>query len=358
MTERLRSLKSGSLALLVGPVAVLAATLALTGTLSTQRMVTGGLLDLVLVVGIYVFVGLTGVFSFGQLAFTAVGAYAVGLLTVAPGTKRVLFKAMPAWLVEIVAPYPLALLAGAVLAALFAAVIAVPLSRMSGLSAALATLAVLVAVHTVAGNWEAVTNGPRGIPSVPSATTWVVALGAAVLVVAAVWVFQQSALGLRLRAGREDDVAARALGIRVGWDRGVAFVLSAVIMGLGGGLYAGMQGLVAPDAFFLAPTFMLIAMLVVGGMTSLSGAVVGAVGVLVLREVLRAVEDVLDRPGLTEVGVAVVLLVVLARRPRGVTSGRELDAHALWRRLRARRRRTGHDSDPVAAGSIPTFEHP
>lgn len=309
---------------------------------SLERLVLNALVSMIAVIGIYLFTGLTGTFSFGQLGFMAIGAYTTAVLTVPPATKRVLFTEMPGWLVELQMPFVAAVLVGGVLATVVAVVLSVPMARMPQLSAGLATLAVLITVYVVAGQWTAVTNGTRGISSVPTGTTPTILLGAVVVVIVLTWLFQTSSLGLRIRATREDEIAARAVGIRVGRERGIAFVTSALVMGVAGGLYAQLQGNLSPDAFYLTATFLLIAMLVVGGFTTLTGAVLGTIVLIVVRRVLEYAEaGVAIGPvalpevrGLTEIGTGLALLVVLALRPLGITGGRELSWAAVRRALR------------------------
>lgn len=333
---------------------------------SLERLVLNALVSMIAVIGIYLFTGLTGTFSFGQLGFMAIGAYTTAVLTVPPATKRVLFTEMPGWLVELQMPFVAAVLVGGVLATVVAVVLSVPMARMPQLSAGLATLAVLITVYVVAGQWTAVTNGTRGISSVPTGTTPTILLGAVVIVIVLTWLFQTSSLGLRIRATREDEIAARAVGIRAGRERGIAFVTSALVMGVAGGLYAQLQGNLSPDAFYLTATFLLIAMLVVGGFTTLTGAVLGTIVLTVVRRVLEYAEaGVAIGPvalpevrGLTEIGTGLALLVVLAMRPLGITGGRELSWAAVRRALRRGGRGTESadpdegmtDGTPVAVG--------
>ncbi len=342
------------LALLVALVTIVANS---AGDASLRRIVVGAVVNMIAVIGIYLFIGLTGVFSFGQLAFMAIGAYATAIFTVPVATKRALFSAMPEWLADINLPFIPGILAGALVAAVVAFLLSFPMARMQPLSAGLATLAILVAVYTVAGNWTAVTNGSKGMSAIPTNTTMPVALIAVILVIIAVWIFQQSGLGLRIRATREDAVAARAIGIKVGRERGIAFVASAFVMGLAGGLYAQLQGTLSPDAFFLNQTFLLIAMLVVGGLNSLTGAVIGTILITAFRRVLQVIEAGVDigpleipgRPGLTEVGIGIALLVVLALRSSGLTRGTEVSWDSLVRFGKRLTRRGTPSAAPTAA---------
>ncbi len=320
--------------IVLGAIVVLVALIFFGISGQLDYVVVSGLVNLVVVVGLYVFVGNSGVFSFGHISFMAVGGYAAGLLSIPETTKKVLLPDLPGFLATTtLAPAP-AILAGGVAAAIFALVWAVPLMRLSGLTAALGTFAMLLITNVVAINWQAVTHGTAGVTAIPTATTRDTALIWALVAIACAWIFQQSRTGLRLRAAREDDVAASATGVRVARERGVAFVVSAFLVGIGGGLFAMQLGTITPDAFFLPITFLTIAMLVVGGITSLSGAVVGTLVLTAVAEVLRRVETTVDRPGLREVGLAVAMLAILVLRPQGLMGGRELGwpSRLRWRR--------------------------
>jgi branched-chain amino acid transport system permease protein len=328
--------------------------LASQGTLSEQFTVTTMLVNLVLVVGLYVFAGNSGILSFGHMSFMAVAAYVTALVTIPHGIKETLLPSLPGWLQA--ADFPPAL-AGAIAAAccgIFAVVIGIPLMRLSGIAAALSMFIVLLIVRVVASNWDAVTRGQEAMVGVPTTTTMTSALVAATIAIFIAYVFQESRIGRRLRASREDDVAAKSLGINIIKERRIALVVSAVLVGLGGFLFAGLQGTFSPDAFFLVITFNTIAMLVIGGMNSLSGAVIGTVVISGLLEALYRLEDgfsvgalsVREHPGLSGLGLAVVMIAILIFRPDGITRGREIfpGEDSAWHV----RRRVTSDSDTEA----------
>ena len=328
------------LAALVILVALVGSTL----SPSSRLDVTTGFVDLAIVLGLYLFVGITGVFSFGHVGFVAIGAYVSGVLAVPLASKTILYQDLPGFLGTTQLDPFTAILVGALAAAAAGAVLAPALGRLSGLSAALATFAMLVIVYVVARNYEPVTRGTKGMLGVPIETTvWTAALWALVIL-AVVFVFQNSRIGLQLRAAREDDVAATAAGIRIGRLRGVALVLSAFLVGLAGGVYGQQLGSFNPDVFYLDLTFLTLAMLVVGGVNSLSGAVIGAVVLSLLSQVLRDVESAVGRPGLTEVSFALITILILVLRPSGITGGKELGVPARLLPMRLRRPRT--DSAP------------
>lgn len=344
MTARRTAALAGLLCLLVAVATVLGGS----GSPRLGRATGTALIMLVLVVGLSVFVGGSGIFSFGHLAFMGVGAYTTAIVTMSPTQKAFQLPGLPDWLASVQLGGTAAALLSGLVATAFAAVVSVPVMRLSGLTASLATVAVLIAMHSVFQNWDAVTRGSAGLilDSEPP-STYVLLAWACLAVVAAV-AFRQSRVGMRLAASREDEVAARAIGIRVWWERGLAFAASAFVVGVAGSLFAQYFGSLNPESFYLTLTFTAIAMLVVGGLTSVSGAVVGTIALSVVLELLRAVErgvtlggwEVPHRSGLTEVGLAVVLLVVLLALPAGITGGRELDPVAAVRALARRRRPT------------------
>lgn len=324
-----------------------------TGGTVTQSVVVIALINLTLVVGLYIFVGNSGVFSFGHIGFALIGAYAAGLLVIPADQKAILQPELPTFIADAHVSSVPATLIGGLLAAAAAALLAAPLMRLAGLAAGLATFAVLVIIRTVANGWEQVTNGAAGLSGLPVSTGKYDGLVWALIAMVIAFAFQASALGLRLRGSREDDVAARSLGIGVRNERRAAWVLSAFVTGIGGALYGQYLGSFNADAFYLGLTFLTLAMLVVGGMTSLSGAVIGSLAISFVAEVLHRIEQGADigplhiptRPGLREVGLAVIMILILTLRPRGLTGGRELPFP------RRRRRR-----DPLAAAESPPVE--
>jgi branched-chain amino acid transport system permease protein len=296
-----------------------------------QRHTIEILINVVLVVGLYVFVGNSGVLSFGQMSFMSIGAYSTALLTIPVVQKGFLLPSLPGFLASAhLAPLPAGLAAGGI-ALLFALIIVVPISRLSGLAASLAMFAVLVIVYQVATNWEAVTRGNRTMLGVPTETTiWSALVWAGVMVVLA-FAYQRSSAGLRLRASREDEFAARAAGISIPRERAIAFLISAFVIGVGGFLYAQFQGAFTPAAFYTHVTFLTIAMLVVGGQKSLAGAVVGAVTVSILSFLFNSIQDGVDagpihftgRDGLSDTALAAFILLALLFRRDGIMRGRE-----------------------------------
>jgi branched-chain amino acid transport system permease protein len=316
---------------LTGGLTLVVAAVAATGDAILARTVTDGLIRMVLVIGLYIFIGNSGVLAFGHIAFTMIGAYATAWLTLPPLKKAIALQ-LPALLAERQWPVFPSAIAAAILAALVAFVVGLPIMRLGGIAASIATLAVLGMFYTFYTNWSPWTMGAATLPGIPIYVDMWVALAWVVVAVGVAFAYQQSRFGLALRASREDEFAARAAGINIWAERLIAFVLSAFFMAIGGVLQAHFLGSIAVKNFWLGLTFVSIAMLIVGGQRSLTGAVAGAAVVSIIVEILRRCEagielgdSLVQLPlGSRELGIALVMLLILIFRPRGITGGREI----------------------------------
>jgi branched-chain amino acid transport system permease protein len=318
---------------LAGP-AVLVIAAALLGTavsISTQSYFTDALVKVAIVVALYVFIGNSGVLSFGHVSFVAVGAWTAGVLSVPAAEKPAI---MPS-LLHVLRDRTVGNLSSLALAALAGGIcalaVALPLMRLSGLAAGIATFGVLEITHNLLRYEERIGPGLNTFSSVPETTGLrQAALGALVVIVAA-FVYGRSRFGRMLRATREDPAAARAVGVSVYRQRLTAFVLSGLLAGLAGGLYVHLLP-IGTESVYLDLTFITLAMLVIGGTTSLWGAVVGALAVSALDSYLAIAENGtslfgwhIDLPAGTRVIVVGALMaLVLILRPAGLTGGREL----------------------------------
>jgi branched-chain amino acid transport system permease protein len=356
MSVRLAARAAPALFLMLG--LVLIALITLTTTDVIARVVTNMFILVTIVTGLYIFVGNSGVFSFGHTSFIALGAYASALLTIPVHLKHVLLPQLPDLLAHAELPTPLAIVAAGVVAAVVAAVVSIPLMRLSGIAASIGTLALLVVVYLVLGNADSITGGSSAIIGIPMDTDLFTALAVAILTIAGAFAYEHSASGLRLRSSREDEYAAQSVGVHIARERAIAFVISAFFVGIGGAVYGHFLGAFNPDAFYVRLTVLSIAMLVVGGVNSLSGAVVGTVTISALTELLRQLEagvqvgsgTIALPPGFAEVVLAALMLIILVNRPAGITGGRNLE-WGFWRgrSLRTGGRRASRQPPDVAA---------
>lgn len=318
--------------LLMLPLFLLALFVDLAGRVVLERITIVLFINLMMVVALQMFMGNSGVVSFGHIAFMGIGAYASVLLSMTPAAKAAALRSGYPFVEQIHLPFFPALLGGALVAALVATVVGFPLMRLSGYGAVIATFAFLVIVHTVLIHWSEVTNGPRIIFGVDNFTTLGVTVAFGLLSIVTAFWFKETGVGLKLRASREEEHAAASIGINIVIVRWIAFILSAFMTGLAGGLWAHFITIFSPIAFYLTQTFLIIMMLIVGGTGSVSGAVIGTVLVTALFEGLRAIENAVNISGLlpgtmagfTEVLMATATILLLIRRPAGVTGGHEI----------------------------------
>jgi branched-chain amino acid transport system permease protein len=318
---------------LVGPV-VLIALVGLFGTLvslSTETYVITTLVNVVLVVALYIFIGNSGVLSFGHISFAAVGAWAAGVLSIAVAEKPAVMPHLFGFLRDTTVGNVPSLAIAAGVGGIYAVIVGLPLMRLSGLAAGIATFGVLEITHNVLRYWEKIGPGVTTFSSVPETTGLLQASVVAVIAVVVAFAYQRSRFGRMLRATREDAAAARAVGISVYRQRLIAFALSGAVAGLGGGLYVHLLP-INTELLYLDLTFTTLAMLVIGGATSLWGAVVGAVAVSAVQSFLAEAENgvevlgrTIDLPAGTRIVVVGALMaIVLILRPQGLTGGREL----------------------------------
>jgi branched-chain amino acid transport system permease protein len=262
--------------------------------------------------------GVAGQLSLGQGAFMAIGAYGTALLSAEHG-----------W------PLSLAGLVSCLGCGVVGVLVGVPALRLRGAYLVMATLAFAGITYGVILNWLDLTGGPQGVQGIPAPTVlgtqvttesgyfYLILCGLA-FAVAVVAIVRRSYRGLRMRALRNDELAAMAVGIRPAYERTAAFALSGVLAGLAGALLSVFVGYISPDLFTIDQSVQILTMGLLGGITSVVGAIVGAAGVQVLAEALRDFSEY----QLIAYGVAIVVVVTLL--PDGIVGG----VNALIRRVR------------------------
>jgi branched-chain amino acid transport system permease protein len=318
---------------LLAPIALvaLAAFVGMIVSTSTETYVINALVNVAIVVALYVFIGNSGVLSFGHISFVAVGAWAAGVLSMPVEEKPAIMPNLASLLRDHTIGNVGSLVLAAAVGAAFALVVGLPLMRLSGLGAGIATFGVLEITHNVLRYWEKIGPGLNTFSAVPETTGLLQASVGAVLAVVVAFAYKRSRFGRLLSATREDAAAARAVGVSVYRQRLIAFVLSGALAGFAGGLYVHLLP-VNTESVYLDLTFITLAMLVIGGATSLWGAVVGALVVSAVDSFLAEAESgihvfgqSLDLPAGTRIVVVGALMaLVLIVRPAGLTGGREL----------------------------------
>ncbi|MDR3053601.1 MAG: branched-chain amino acid ABC transporter permease [Coriobacteriales bacterium] len=317
-----------------------------------EDIFTVSTITLVMVLGFQLFMGNSGILNWSYVGYVGIGAFASAILSLAPQVKALQIPVMYPFLIDLNLPLPLALLGGALVAAFVAALIAWPLMRLSDAVGAITQFALLIVINVLLAQWQQVTNGPRTftLGGTRLITLWP-ALGVALVIIIAVFLFKESSLGLRLRASRDDKHAANSSGINVIAVRYFGYVISAAIGGLAGGLYSHYILSITASSFYMGELFLLLSMAVIGGSMSVSGAFFGTVLVVLCQQGLRQLELIMTRGGFevsgtTEIVVAVLMIVFLVFKPNGISGGGELSLTTLKKRFGFRRTKTLDSKTP------------
>lgn len=322
---------------------------------SGQRLVTVAMINVVIVVGIGIFTGNSGVISFGHIGFAGLGAYAVAILSATLASKQRRIPDAPFSLATVQLHPVVAVILALALVAVFAAGLGLAIRRLSGTSATMITLAVLVVTYQVLTDWVSMTGGAEAFYGIPRVVTMWIAAAVMFAALAIAGAFKESPIGLQLQAVREDELAAASMGADVRRAKFAGWVLSAVVSAAGGAMLGLYLGSITPTDFYLSLTLTTMAMVFVGGVRGVTGIVVGVVMVTVGREVFRYLGDgptigglhLPAIPGLTDIFLGLVITLTMILRPKGLLDDWEID-HLLPKRWR----RAGQPGPaPRAAGS-------
>jgi branched-chain amino acid transport system permease protein len=307
---------AGSALVALGAVAV-----ALVQALLSDYLVTLACIALIyvtLTVSLQITNGLTGLFSLGHPAFMTIGAYVAAILTYPTQRKGFMMPDLPSWLATQQWGLLPAMLVGAVAATLSAMIVGVCVLRLKGHYLAVATLGLIVIVRVVINNLDGYTRGGLGLSGVARLTdlwwvyTWTV------LAVYVAWRIKHASLGRAMLAIRENEIAARCMGIDVFRTRLLAFVLGAFFAGIAGALMVHLVSVITPGSYGIPLAFNLVVMVVIGGTGSIVGGIIAAVAISLLGEALKPFEERLELYGLSQVLIALGLILMLRLRPQGL----------------------------------------
>ena len=285
--------------------------------------------------------GFCGVLNLGPNAFVAIGAYVSALLTMTPAEKQLNFIIQPLiWPLNVIqVPFLVSLLAAGALATLFAYLISFPVFRVRGDYLAIVTLGFGEVVRVFCNALQSLTNGPLGLKGLAPHTNLWWTWGVAALTVILVAKLINSSWGRAMKAIREDETAARAMGVDPYRHLLLGFLVSAFFSGVAGGLLAHLITTISPTLFTFFLTFNLLIMIVVGGLGSTTGAVIGAALFAWGGEALRIVERPMDLgviripgiPGMRMVVFSLILMIVIIFARSGITGRREFNWNWLLR---------------------------
>lgn len=265
---------------------------------------------ILLALGLNLILGYTGQLSLGHAAFYGIGAYTSALL--------VMHLHLPFWV---------GLIAAGCMAGLAGLLLGFPALRLKGAYLVICTLAFVEIVHQVMMNWESLTRGPMGIPGIPSpgdialgglvlhfaskATYYYLVLAVVAVTVLLNYFLIHSRTGRAFIAIREDQIAADMMGINLTFYKLLAFFSACFLAGIAGSLYVHYIGYVSPESFTLGESVNIVVMTILGGMGTLVGPVLGALGLTFLLEFMRAFADY------RLVVYGAILMIVIVLFPEG-----------------------------------------
>lgn len=302
-------------------------------------------INAILALSLNLIYGFTGLFSLGHAGFIAIGAYVSALCILTPEQKEMMWILEPIiWpFSDLFTPFWVSAVAGGLVATIFAFIIAVPVLRLGDDYLGIATLGFAEIIRVIIVNATSVTNGSLGIKGIPGHASLLSCYIWTLFTLIVLWRLLFSNYGNVLRCIRDNEIAARVMGINVFRYKVLSFCIGAFFAGVGGALLGSHLSTIDPKMFNFLLTFNVLMFVVAGGLGSLSGSLLGATVITILLEWLRAIEEPMDLgfveipgiPGMRMVVFSLVLLAIILYRREGIMGTREI----TWKTLGAFLRR-------------------
>jgi branched-chain amino acid transport system permease protein len=318
-------------------------------------------ISVILAVSLNLITGYTGQFSIGHAGFMAVGAYSSVFMTVyySEGLERSLTAIVGATLAQSLV-FLTVIIVGALVAALAGLVVGIPSLRLRGDYLAIVTLGFAEIIRIIILNIDRVGGATgfrgqvapwEGRPIIPQWSNFIWIGGFAVITIVVVYNIVHSDVGRALISIREDELAAEAMGINTTRYKVLSFVISSAFAGIAGALFGHFRQFLHTNDFQFIRSIEIIIMIVLGGMGSISGAILGAIVITILPELLRKLPG--DLYGYRLVIYSALLIAIMLTRPQGVLGAKEFGLSWL---KRAQRRRVG--DTPVGDKGVPIAQQP
>ncbi len=309
----------------------------------TIRILNNVAIFIILAVSYNLINGITGQFSLEPNGFIAIGAYVTAILMVDSETMLYQYdiEDPSPWILMLQADFVWALLFSGIISALLALSLAFPVFRVRGDYLAIVTLGFGFIIRILAINSPEITNGSLGINDIPEASNLYWTGGLAILAVLAILNIIYSKFGRAMKAVRDDEDAATAMGVNTFKIKTLAFTTSAFFEGVGGGLLAALLTSISPDLFTFFLTFQLLIIIVLGGLGSTTGAILGTIFVMAGLEYMRFLDEPMNlfgfqtegMPGMRMVVFSLILIFVMLFAREGLMGKKELKG--LFKRKKA-----------------------
>ena len=306
--------------------------------------------------------GFTGLFSLGQAGFMLIGAYTYAILTIPAEMRDSVYQYFDGGLVKSPIPWPLALIVAGLIAGIFAFLIGLPVLRLKSDYLAIATLgfAEIIRAFVQWDKFGPLTNSSnllRGYPTFDSlATDWfgspkfssTIALAITVLCVLFIVLFINSTYGRALKAIRDDEIAAEAMGINLASHKQISFIISSFFAGIGGALLAMHQSTIQATAFKSAMTYEILLIVVVGGIGSISGSCIASFLYIAASEwwlrgldsgSFLGIESSLFRGGFRKVVFSVIIMIIVLFFRQGIMGDKEFSLSRIIDKIKRKKKK-------------------
>jgi branched-chain amino acid transport system permease protein len=288
-------------------------------------------INVILTLSLNITNGYANIFSLGHGGLMLAGGYTTALLTLPVEFKASTLN-LPFWLEQAQFPFIFALILAGIVAMVVGLTILLPAFRLKGHYFILASLGINIIMINIAENVRPITNGATGLRGAPPYTNiwWI--FGIAVVLIYLIWTLLTSRFGRAIKAIGKDEGLAEAMGVNSSKYKAYAFMISSFFTGVGGALWTHLILTISPASFDLLVVFQIIMMLVIGGVSSISGSILGAAIITTILELLQPLQEGmnifgLEIPrmfGLTQVLLAVFLIIVMIYKPDGIMGEKEI----------------------------------
>ncbi|MET3559999.1 branched-chain amino acid transport system permease protein [Bartonella japonica] len=306
----------------------------------TLRIINLIAINAILAISLNLIYGFTGMFSLGHAGFIAIGAYVCAILLLSPEQKEMMWilEPMAEPLNQLQLPFFIAVIVSGLCAAVIGLLIAFPVLRLGGDYLGIATLGFAEIIRIVITNATSFTNGSLGIKGIPQSATLWWNYGWLAFTIIFIILLLQSNTGNVLRAIRDDEIAAKTMGVNAFFYRSFSFTIGAFFAGIGGALMAALISTIDPKMFNFLLTFNILMIVVAGGLGSMTGSIIGSIIITVMLEWLRVIESPFDlgfihipeTPGLRMVIFSLLLLVIILFWRKGLLGQHEFSWNGIY----------------------------
>ena len=322
-----------------------------------QRILNLIAINAILALSLNLIYGMTGMFSLGHAGFMAIGAYVSALLILTPAQKNAMWilEDIYPWLLHVNTPFIISIIIAGLAAAFFGWLIALPVLRLGGDYLGIATLGFAEIIRILITNTPRLTNGSLGLKGIPAHTTLFMSWGCLAIVLLCMVCMLRSNFGGVMKAVRDDEVATKMMGINTFRVKVLAFTLGCFGGGLGGALMGNLITTIDPRMFMITQTYNILMIIVVGGLGSVTGSLIGSVLVTTMLEWLRFVENPITIgsinipgiPGMRMVIFSLLLIIVIIFRREGIMGMREFSWDIFFPKRKAKLKESESYSGPV-----------